>query len=419
MRVVVIGAGAIGLCCAYYLAGAGAEVTVVDARQVGGGASRRNAGWVTPALSAPVPAPGVVGSALKWMLRRDSPLYVRPTLRPTFVRFMTAMLRNSTEERYATGLQHLVNLNLGTIDAFDELQRDGVSFEYHQSGLLSLFTVPAYLDHAAADSQQMQARGGTPAVARSAEWTQSHVPGVAARVIGALDAPAERFVDPNSFVDGLAAANRRLGVQLELDQRVQRVIPSPGSVEMVTAERAWTADHCVIAAGVWTRTLARTFGVRLALEAGKGYGFDLPANPAVPRALYLAEARVAITPLDSFTRVAGTMAFGGLDENVDARRARGILRSAESYFDPAAWPRSDGTERAWSGLRPMTPDGLPLIGRLPGQPSVTVATGHAMLGITLAPVTGRLVRDIVLDGALAADGPFSPVRRSVRAASTR
>lgn len=410
MKVVVIGAGAVGLCCAYYLAADGVEVTVLDAREPGGGASRRNAGWVVPSMAGPVPAPGVVTKAARWMLRRDSPLYIRPTLRPEFLSFMVAMLRNCTEDRFERGLRSTVALGRRTFELFDRLEGEGVAFEHHRRGLLLLFQTRKSLDEHAAELDLVDSLSGGSSKVLDATEARRAVPDLSRDVVGAIECPDDRCLDPDSFIDALTLACQRRGVQIIEGEAVTAVETSPtGRVTAVRGKTSWRADTFVLATGAWSGRLAQLFGQRLPIQAGKGYGFDLdPGLSAVGRTLYLSEAKVAVTPLATRTRLAGTMAFGDLDETVDRTRANGILTSAQRYF--RNWPSGPGAA-PWCGLRPMTPDGLPVIGRLQRHNNVVVATGHAMLGITLSPVTGDIVRQLVIDDRTPDEAkPFSPAR---------
>ncbi|MGW5449504.1 NAD(P)/FAD-dependent oxidoreductase [Streptomyces asiaticus] len=412
MRVLVIGAGAIGLSCAYFLARRGATVTVADPRGPGGGASRRNAGWVVPSMSAPVPAPGTVVKSLRWTLRRDSPVHIRPSLDPAFARFMTAMLRRCNRADYAHGLHVTAELNRRTLELFDLLRADGVDFEHHRTGLLLAFLTEKSL-HQHAEELAGLTRYGTPAPEVLSAGEARHTePALSDAIVGAIRCPGEQHLDPDSFVDQLAAACRDRGVTFlreevtDLDERDgTRIGAATGP-----GDTALRADAFVIAGGAWTPRLTGPLGFRLPLQAGKGYGFDFrPAPVRLRTATYLSEAKVAVTPLTSGIRLAGTMEFTGLDENVDTVRAGAIADSAGRYF--RTWDTTAARPRAWAGLRPMTPDGLPAIGPVPGYDNVLVAAGHAMLGITLAPVTGHLVQRMLLDGTVPPEvEPFLPDR---------
>lgn len=418
MHVVVLGAGAIGLTSAFYLAQRGAQVTLVDPGGAGAGASRCNAGWIVPTMSAPVPAPGVVWKSLRWMLQKDSPVYVRPTLDPAFVRFMFSMLKNCTPAAFADGLEHTLDLNLRTHSLFDELLRAGVAVPIQSSGVLMLFTDPASMEAHAAELQLAQSLGIGGYTEVTAHEARRRVPLLKGSVVGGLDTPGERFLDPSAYVDALVEACRDLGVAFRFGERVDG-LTSDGAdrVTSTHGESVVRGDAFVVAAGVWSRRLLESIGVKIPLQAGKGYGFDVPGPSLIgEQGLYLSDAKVAVTPLPSHTRLAGTMAFGGLDETIDPVRAGGIVTSVRDYL--SGWP--EVAAAPWTGLRPMTPDGLPIIGRIQPFQNLVVATGHAMLGITLSPVTGDAVADLVLNGtARPSLDRFSPDRFTRRRANQR
>jgi D-amino-acid dehydrogenase len=394
MRTIVIGAGAIGLSCAYYLRKSGAEVTVVDPAPAGSKASSHNAGWVVPSMSAPVPAPGMMLQALRWMLRRDSPLYVTPSLSPQFLRFMALMLRNCTTARFEAGLDVLLDLSAQTLPLFDEMAADGVRFESHADPLTMLFQDPKKLGAHAVELETMAGRiPGFSWRALDPSDLAREMPFVADGLAGGLQSIGDRSLDPASFTTGLAAACTRDGVEFRLGHPATLQQEPDSSVAVVAGGEVLHADRIVVAAGVWTNQVLAGIHEKVTVQAGKGYGYDLPLQPDGPaHPLYLAEAKVAITPLATKVRIAGTMGFGGIDETINSVRAGGILSSLPAYF--TTWPDLTVKPQPWTGLRPMTPDGLPIIGPLPRRPHVLVATGHAMLGVSLAPPTGRLIAEL-------------------------
>lgn len=411
--VVVLGAGSIGLNCAYALACRGADVIVVDVGGVGGGASRLNAGWVTPVLAAPVPSPGVVPQALRWMRDPASPLRVAPDPDPGHVAFMTRMLLASNAAQHERGTVATARLAEGSVDLFRRYAADGLDVGLHEEGMLFAFLSVDERDRHL-DEYEVPARFGAEPVRRlSAADVAELEPALSSRVVAGLLSPDQAFVDPGRLMDALATGLRDRGVPLLLDQGSVGLHRGPGDlVEVRTPTQRIVAGTVVVAAGVRSRELAAQVGLRVPLRFGKGYGYDLPRPAAVPRrAVYLSEARVGVTPLPDRLRLAGTMEFGGDQDRVDLRRARGILTAAGTYLsDPVA-----ENVLPWSGLRPMTPDGLPLIGPVPGVPRVVLATGHAMLGITLGPRTGELVADLVLTGrASPVLAPFAADRFAFR-----
>lgn len=395
MKTIVIGAGAIGLSSAYYLRKAGTEVTVVDQAEPGSKASAHNAGWVVPSMSVPVPAPGMLPQALKWMTRRDSPLYVTPSLNPRFLGFMLEMLRNCTTARFEAGLKVLAHLSSDTLQLFDDMASDGVLFESHSDPLTMLYINAENLQKHATELEEMEAH------IPGFKWRRipgdnlvKEFPNVRDNLAGGLQTFGDRSLDPASLTRGLTAACRRDGVDFRIGNPARLRTAGDGSVEVVVGGEVLRADKIVVAAGVWTNKILAGIGDRVSLLSGKGYGYDLPLETGGPQfPMYLAEAKVAVTPLSSKVRIAGTMGFGGINEQISQVRAQGLLTSLPKYFRD--WPSSTTPPAPWTGLRPMTPDGLPIIGTSRKRSDVLIATGHAMLGVSLAPPTGKLIAEMV------------------------
>lgn len=409
MNIAVIGSGVIGLAAAYRLAARGAEVTVIADRPPGAGASSNNAGWVVPSLAGPVPAPGIVLHTLRGMLRPDSPVYIRPSASPSFVRFMLGMLRACNEARYSASFDATARLARGTMEALDAWAADGLSWEGHAEGELAAYVEPEEHRRAVADLPRAK-RAGFRAEPLSGDEARALMPELSDRVVGAIRFPDERHLRPQSLVDALVQRLDQLGVS-RVDGSVTgaQVLPG-GGVELRGGFGACRADAVVIAAGAWSGRVATLFRANLPIRPGKGYSVDyVPAQLAARGTVMLSEAHMVLTPLEGATRVAGTMEFGGLDERVSAVRVRALRHGPARYL--RAWNPDAPSLDATAGLRPMTPDGIAVIGRLSGHASVYVASGHAMLGLTLAPRTGELLASMILDGIEADElRPFSPAR---------
>jgi D-amino-acid dehydrogenase len=395
MRVAVVGAGVVGLACAYELLQDGHEVVVLDRSGAGQGASHGNAGKIAVAEAGPVPAPGMVVQGLRWMLRRDSPLYVKPSLSPSFIRFMAQMARSCTEAQYRAGLA--VNLRLAehANAMFDEWRDAGLDFEMHRRGVLLAYEDPHHFDRRLTYQDVFTASGAEPEVL---DETSLHdvEPALSDRIRRGLFYRDDRQVEPSSLTTALTQHIIKLGGILHENAPVTGFETSAAGVTAVrtSGDRRHPCDQLVLAAGVWTTPLAAELGVPLPVVPGKGYSVDYsPAPVQLRTSLTFEDAHVAVTPLDGKVRVAGTMEFSGLSESVNALRVAAVQRAAALGFRD--WPSDAPRTKPWAGLRPMTPDGVPVVGRLADGANVWVATGHAMLGLTLAPTTGRLVRDLV------------------------
>jgi D-amino-acid dehydrogenase len=399
VNVLVVGGGVVGLCCAHALRKAGAEVTVVDRGRVGRATSLGNAGWVTPSLSAPLAAPGVTAQALRWMLKGDSPLLVKPRIQPGFLRWCWRFWRSCSRSRYDAGLRATLALNARTLELFDELHADGVEFEMHTSGILFAFRSEEAVEHHREMFGHLRAAGyADPVDALGHDAVHELEPALDEAVVGGFHARTDRCVRPESLVEGLAARLRANGVEIVEGVEALDLEAGPSDTHgwrIDTSAGARRAERVVLAAGVWSRALLAKLGVRLPLEAAKGYSVTAVGAGLRPaRPLYLAETKVGVSPFQGAVRLAGTLELGGLDLSLDRGRIDAIVRAASSYLRD--W-KPESVQLEWAGLRPLAPDALPYIGPVPGLAGLYVATGHGMLGVTLAPSTGASLAPAVLE----------------------
>jgi D-amino-acid dehydrogenase len=389
----------IGLACAWYLRKGGAEVVVLERDTVGMAASRGNAGWVTPGLSNPLPAPGVTRQALRWMLRSDSPFLLRPRLDAGFAAWLWRFWRSCRRDRYLAGMRAMLALNARTMELFDALAADGVEFEMHRDGLLFLFLDERGVEEEAAVLDDLQRQGYRGEVRRlTVAEAQALEPAVADTVAGAFLAPAERHLRPETLTEGLASALREGGVDVRERADVTALEGGLAGWRMRAGGEDVAADRVVVAGGAWTGRVLAPLGVKIRQEAAKGYSVTASGEGTRPRhALYLGEAKVGCSPFAGGVRLAGTLELAGIDLTLDRRRLAAVSNSASAYL--ADWRPTD-PELEWAGLRPLPPDGLPLIGSVPGRDGLFVATGHGMMGVTLAPATGAALAPLVLEGRL-------------------
>ena len=410
MRTVVVGGGILGLTLAYELARQGAEVEVLDARESGLGASAVNAGWVVPAEAAPVPGPGLILKSLKWMARKDSPLYIKPSVDPAHVRFMVGMWRRCNARDFRSGFQAHLALAESTNDILDDYARDGIAFESHALGLLMAFRDAENLHHHSADLQLPASFGLDPQVLEGDAIRQAE-PALRTGLAGGIFFPHERHLDSASLTAGLRKRILELGGAITEHAPVDRVERVGDTIVAVrSGDRRFAADAFAIAAGAWTGRVTDLFGVPLPIRPGKGYSIDLSPAPVTLRtAVNLSDAKVAMTPYDGRLRLSGTMEFAGLDEDVNHTRVAAILRAPAGYIE--GWQTPASAPQARAGMRPMTPDGMPVIGRLPGTANAYVSSGHGMLGVTLGPGTSRALADLMLGhGYPPRLLPFAPTR---------
>lgn len=413
-RIIVVGAGVIGLCCAYELHHRGATVTVLDRDEPGAGCSAGNSGWIVPSLSTPLPAPGLRRAALTWAFGRDAPVHLKPRIDPSLARWLLDFWRCCNERTYLTGITALARLNRDTLALYDALQAGGIEFEMHHAGLLFVFRKPAGLRHTLTGMTAMAARCGYKSPQTlTAEEVHHLEPAVSRSIAGGLLIEEERHVRPESLAAGLVKRLHELGVEIRSGLSVTDIHARGNRADAITAGgHVFEADQFLIAAGVWSARLGKQIGCPLPIQAGAGYSVTVQ-NPRarLQHSLYLFEAKVACSPFHDALRVAGNLDLVGIDAAVDQRRIAAIRRSADNYLDN--W---QGTHEAtWMGMRPLLPDGLPVIGRATGFDNVYFATGHGMLGITLAPATAAVIAESICSGRHDPElDAFSPRRFSAQ-----
>lgn len=394
-RVVIIGGGVIGLCCAYYAAKDGHQVSVIDrVESEREGCSYGNAGMVVPSHFVPLAAPGMVALGLKWMWNPRSPFYIKPRLDADLISWGLKFWRASTRAHVERSAPLLRDLSFASRACFEELANE-FDFGLVKKGLVMLCKTHHTLDEEAKFAAEAE-RLGVPAKVLSPKETAALDPNVTMDVAGSIFFPKDCHLAPGRFMAGLKQKLDSMSVkflwQTEVTgfaregQRIKAVKSSRGDVE---------GDEFVVAGGSWSPNVARDLNLNLPMQAGKGYSVTLPKPPQLPEiCAILSEARVAVTPIGSSLRFGGTMEIAGLNTKINPIRVEGIVKSAQKYYPEFRASDFEGV-KPWCGLRPCSPDGLPYIGRTTRWSNVAVATGHAMMGLSLGPVTGKLIADIL------------------------
>ena len=415
-RVAVVGAGVVGLACAWELRRRGADVVVLERAAVGGGVSRGNTGWVSPSFTYPLPAPGMVREGLRQLVTGGEAFVLRPSLDPAFVRWLWSFRRSCSSARFDAGVRALLALNRRTLELFDGYRDAGIAFEMRTAGLVVAARTPGGLDLYRRIFRRLRELGYEGGAIDELDATSlaSLEPALdGARVVAGLHARVDRFVRPEELTAGLAERLRADGVEIREGCDVRALERRDGGWALETGSAGPLAvQRVVIAAGLPTAPLLRRLGVRVPLMGARGYSVTLPGRGTPPRhALYLAEAKLGLSPFGGGVRVAGVFELGARTADVEPGVGERLLAAARPYL--AGWqPDAGAGVEAWAGLRPATPDGLPLIGELPGLDGVYLATGHGMLGVTLAPATADLLAPLVLEGRAAPElAPFDPARR--------
>ena len=409
-RVAVVGAGMVGLATAWFLQERGVEVTVLERDHVAAGASWGNAGWLTPGIATPLPEPAVLRYGVRALLSPSSPVYVPPSANRDLVRFMAGFARNSTMPRWNRAMQALIGVNQRSLAAFDLLAEGGVEARTEEAkSFMAAYrteterqTLLEEIAHIAAAGQTLEYDVLTGDDAREVE------PALSAQIGAAIRLHDQRYINPGEYVASLADSVRTRGGVIREGLGVTGVRPTAGRVEVTTTDgAAATYDRVVLATGAWLGALARPFGVRLVVQAGRGYSFSVPVEHMPSGPVYFPQQRVACTPLGDRLRVAGMMEFRRPEAPLDRRRVEAIVEAARPLLRGADL---DDRRDEWVGSRPVTRDGLPIIGQT-AAPGVYAAGGHGMWGITRGPVTGRLLAEAIVEDRTPPEiAPFNPLR---------
>lgn len=393
--VVIIGGGAVGLWCAWHLHLAGRHVTVVDKGDFTDGCSFGNAGMIVPSHFIPMASPGVISKGIQWMFKKDSPFYIRPRLNLELAHWLWSFYRSSTKKHVAESVALLRDLHTESRELYRQLhQAPGFSFGFEQKGILMLFK------SAAAERDELEMADaahqlGIDAVHLTPEKLKQVEPGIQMDVRGAVHYPGDAHFTPHVFMRQMVSHLKQAGVEFLSGKEVTGIHDHGYTgAEISTAEGdIIRAQHIVVAAGSWSGRLLKKTGYRLPVQDGKGYSMTLESpslKPSIPSILH--EARVAITPMGDDLRISGTLEISGMDEQVNPHKVNSILKAVPEYY-PEIKIKDPGP--VWFGYRPCTPDGMPYIGPLKSGSAVIMATGHAMMGLSLAPVTGRIVKDML------------------------
>jgi D-amino-acid dehydrogenase len=392
-RVVVVGAGAVGLSCAYFLQRAGFDVDVIDSGPVGNGASWGNAGWISPSLSAPIPGPAALRTALGSIGKPTSPLYLRPHFDPSFLLWGMAFLRHCTPRSNERGLAATALLSRDAFRYFDDMRADGIELNLQRRGLLLIGTSQAAIDDEFAELGRLPGDQIPIEIScLSAAECRAKEPLIGPDVAGGIYVATEGHLDPRELTAALAAIITARGGTIRTGEAVQGFITEQQRVAAVVASSEMPAASVVIAAGAHSVPLTRMLGVRLPMTAAKGYSFSVSSPQAPGTPMYLLETRAGVTPMGGRVRIAGTIEFSGLNANRDPRRIEALKLAARDYLPGLDWTSA---AEEWTGMRPLCPDGLPVLDRVPGFQNAYLATGHSTLGITLAAVTGAHIARFV------------------------
>ena len=411
-EVVIIGGGIIGLCSAYYLQKEGCAVTIIDQSGMTKGASFVNAGYITPSHIIPLAAPGMITKGLKWMFDTASPFYVKPRLDKDFLQWAWAFKKSATASKVEKAIPIIKEINILGRTLYEEIKQSGdFNFHYERKGLLMLYKT----DKAGEEEWEVGQRAikeGLNVNHITAEEVKKMEPNAAIDCKGAVYFDSDAHMTPKEFMTEMVSYLKEKGVTFYTHEKVQDLVISKDAIkEVMTTKRKLKADEVLIAAGSWSPLLTRKLGVKIPIQAGKGYRINTVRKTGITIPALLVEAKVAVTPMNGFTRFAGTMELAGINDTINPKRVKAISKSVSNYYQGLSLTKEEEATADY-GLRPCSPDGLPYIGKTHKYKNLIIASGHAMMGWSLGPPTGKLVSEIISDKKLSLDiKPFHPDRK--------
>lgn len=406
-HVIIIGGGVIGTACAYELQRAGWRTTILDRGEFAGGSSGGNCGLVCPSHVLPLAEPGAVGQAVRSLFQRDAPFVVRPRFDPALWSWLLQFARRCNEADMLRAGRATQALLEPSLTAYREwVKREGLACEWQDNGLLFVYKEHAAFDAYDAIDQLLRDEFHCPARKIAGADLTAFEPALRDGLAGGWFYEDDAQLRPDRLMSALRAVLVSRGTRVRERCAFDGFRERGGrAVAARTPLGEFEADAFVVATGAWTPGLAKHLGVALPIQPGKGYSITMPRPAACPsRPIIFPETRVAVTPFQTGYRLGSTMEFAGYDETLRPERLELLKRGAAPYLRE---PHRDPIEERWYGWRPMTHDSVPIIDRSPNHANVWVATGHNMLGVSMAPATGRLIAEMVEERAPFLDlGPY-------------
>lgn len=409
---IIIGGGIIGVCSAYYLQKEGCAVTIIDQSNMDAGASYVNAGYLSPSHIVPLSAPGVMKKGLKWMFNPASPLYIKPRLDADFLKWSYAFNKSCNANHVKKAIPAIKSITLLSQALYDDIKREeNFLFHYEKKGLLMLCQTDKMLEEEI-KTAELAKHEGLDAETISLEELNLLEPNVQLNVKGATYYKCDSHTTPQEFMTEMKSYLMANGVTFLSNEKVNDLEVQNGKIiSLKTNNQILKADEFVLAAGSWSHELSKKLGLKLLLQAGKGYRINTIQSTGIQIPSILAERKVAVTPMNGFTRFAGTMEIAGVNHNINKVRVDAISNAVTEYY-PKIQLTQEEKEDAACGLRPVTPDGLPYIGKSSKCENLTIAAGHAMMGWSMGPGTGKLVSEIIFNKKTSMDiSLFHPERK--------
>ncbi len=411
-KVVIVGGGIIGFSCAYYLIEEGHEVVLVDKNSFNSGASIVNAGYIIPSHIIPLASPEVLKKGIKWMFNSNSPFYIKPRFNKDLINWGINFIKSSSSRHVNRSIGIIKKINEFSKELYFELRDSkNIDFKIYEKGLLMAFKTSE------AEKEELK----TAKIARelkmnvqelSQDQVNSMQPKIRMDIKGAFWYKSDAHLTPETFMNNLKSYLLKKGLKVYKENLVESFNYNSGIINSIrTNKNEIFGDEFVIASGAWSENLLKKLRIKLLIQAGKGYRINLFKKTGISYPAILLEDKVAVTPMDGFTRFGGTMEIAGLNTKINFKRVNAIARSSEKYYEGLKIPTQNIND-AQCGLRPLSPDGLPFIGRHSLYNNLVLATGHSMMGWSLGPATGKLVSEIISGKkkSISID-PFNPERK--------
>ncbi len=399
MTIHIIGGGIIGLCTAWYLRQEGYEVVVIDQTDLTDGTSHGNAGMIVPSHFMPLATPGVIAKGMRWMFNSKSPFFIKPRLSLDLLQWLWQFYRSCSAQKVQEAIPLLRDYNEWSKQLYKELAAtENFQFCFEEKGLLMLFKNTKAEKEEKAIAEQAHELG-IDAQVLSATEVQQLESDIGLDILGGIYYPGDAHLYPNLFMQQMAQQLRYQGVQFLTGQAVTQFKTNKGGISqlVLSNQQKIAVEKVLLATGSWSAKLLKPLGLKMLLQDGKGYSITLskpPLRPSIPT--ILTEAKVAITPMGTDLRIGGTLEISNFSSRINQSRLTGILESIPHYY-PNLKIETPNLKEVWHGFRPCTPDGLPYIGYSPKYNNLLLATGHAMMGMSLGPATGKLLAQIIAD----------------------